>query len=285
MNKAGWVVWLALSAAILASCSFQDIVVRRTTFSVEPPPPYNPHPDCGKCHAVSQPKGKEAFFPPGVDPSKVCLDCHDYAVNHHPVNIVPAKPVNPVFPLYDGKMTCLTCHEIHGGMSGREVSPLLRGGPYKERREVCFSCHTHEEYAHVDPHIMLTEGGNHRIVNGKAVCLTCHELEPDPTKARANSVLFKADVAFLCWRCHTSMHSGFFEKHFLKKPPQEIQENMNTTAVQRKFTLPLVPRGRITCSTCHNPHQKGVLLFEEAAAGEDSLHRLRDFNVCTGCHR
>jgi predicted CXXCH cytochrome family protein len=285
MNKIICIVGLAVSAAVLASCSLQDIIVRQQTVVVKRMYK-DPHTDCAHCHVVPQPKGAEALFPPYVDPSKLCLDCHTYAANHHPVNVVPVTPVKPVFPLYNGEITCLTCHEIHGGPQHQLTPRLLRGEASDDRREICFDCHTREQYADLDPHIMKDDSGNRRVVNGKPVCLSCHELEPDPSLAKANTVLFKADIAFLCWRCHPSMkHGEFFEKHFLVTPSNEMRVYMNRPEVQDKYTLPLVPRGRITCSTCHNPHQEGIISFDPAAAGADSLHRLRDGYICAGCHK
>jgi predicted CXXCH cytochrome family protein len=174
---------------------------------------------------------------------------------------------------------------MHGGPEHFGTPKLLRGRAYNDRRRICFDCHKEDQYTDLDPHIMKDDSGNHRVVNGKPVCLTCHDVEPDPTKATANTVLFKADIGFLCWRCHPSMHGDFFEQHFLATPSDEFLAYMNRAEIREKFTLPLVPRGRITCSTCHNPHQEGIISFGPAAAGADSSHRLRDENVCVGCHR
>jgi len=68
------------------------------------------------------------------------MDCHHYSENHHPVNIVPKKTIPDGFPLYDGRMKCLTCHEAHGNQK-RAYPKLLRGAPYKELRDMCFACH------------------------------------------------------------------------------------------------------------------------------------------------
>jgi len=59
--------------------------------------------------------------------------------------------------------------------------------------------------------------------------------------------------------------------------------------MEEKFgiILPLDADGKMTCVTCHNPHQKGVIPPERAAAkGADSKfrHRLPD-KMCTECHQ
>ena len=131
-----------------------------------------------------------------------CLKCHQYRENHHPVDFVPAHSSNFPFPLYEGKVECLTCHiENH---RGSELH-MLRGGPYSSRREICFKCHYEEDYAQIYPHSMLDNEGKIIEVNGKPVCVVCHVTTPDPTVDRTKDVLFRADVAFLCWRCHSLM--------------------------------------------------------------------------------
>ncbi len=134
---------------------------------------------------------------PGDDKSSACLGCHAYNENHHPVDFTPADPSKFPFPLYNGQIRCLTCHTVdHMG------SPfMLRGGPYADRREVCFKCHYEEEYRQIYPHIMLDGDGKFIEVNGRPVCLVCHSKTPAPGVDRTKDVMFRADVAFLCLRC------------------------------------------------------------------------------------
>ncbi|MGZ3614963.1 MAG: hypothetical protein ACXU9X_13835, partial [Thermodesulfobacteriota bacterium] len=55
---------------------------------------------------------------------------------------------------------------------------------------------------------------------------------------------------------------------------------------QLEVTIPLIPRQRITCSTCHNPHQEGVIMYQPSAKGADSPSRLRlpAPSLCLVCH-
>ncbi|KAB0665691.1 hypothetical protein F6V25_08200 [Oryzomonas japonica] len=280
MTTFNCLIRLTILALVLTSCSQLRIDVQQNS----DPAAKAPHSDCLYCHSVAKPEGETALFPSYVDPSHFCLDCHNYTTNHHPVNFIPTMQIKPQFPLYLGRIECLTCHEMHGGPQHKGTPMLLRGGPYTDVRTICFNCHTAEQYATIDPHVMRQDDGSQTVVNGKVVCLYCHELEPDPSQDRANMVLFKADVSFLCMRCHTLMHTGYFEKHFLLTPPDEIKKNIARPEIQERFSLPLVPRGRITCTTCHNPHQEGIISYGPSAAGADSVHRLRDENVCIGCH-
>ncbi len=214
-----------------------------------------------------------------------CLSCHaDYKNNHHPIGFVPSIVTNTtVFPLYDGKVQCLTCHTRNHRGGGQ----LLRGGPYSDRREICFRCHSKEEYSGIDPHIMMDDNGVIMKVNDRPVCLVCHEKMPNPKSDGTKDVSFRADVAFLCWRCHSPMVSPVFDQHFLVTLPAGMLNYMKKNARSLAVTIPLVPRNRITCSTCHNPHQKGIIQNGASSKGADSRDRLRlpVPDLCLVCHR
>jgi len=222
------------------------------------------------------------FSGPEADGSSSCLGCHEYGENHHPVDFVPAYASNFPFPLYNHQVRCLTCHtEDHMG------SPfMLRGGPYTNRREVCFQCHYEEEYSYIYPHIMLDDKDKVIELNGKPVCLVCHSRMPDPRVDRTKDVAFRADVAFLCWRCHSLMSQAVLNQHVLLKPSLDMLRYLEQNEQTMKVTIPLVPRDRITCSTCHNPHQKGVIIYEPSAKGADDPDRLRlqEPELCIACH-
>lgn len=280
------VICLLLSAlAVLSSCN-----MHRYFFGADDVPPLvreyqNPHSVCTKCHPTAKPQPGAALFAPGIEPSALCLACHDYTVNHHPVDYVPADPSHSPFPLFEGKVRCLTCHEMHGGPGQRGVAKLLRGGPYKDRREICFRCHPGEQYAFINPHEMLDDAKHVRMVNGKPVCLLCHSIMPDPAKDITDDVRFRADIGFLCWRCHPPMMSDtFFSNHFLARPSASTMNAMHQAEEKLMVILPIVPRGRITCSTCHNPHQTGVIQRDAAAKGSDSKGKLRLPSMCFACH-
>ncbi|MGW8161938.1 MAG: hypothetical protein ACWGN1_06785 [Desulfobulbales bacterium] len=212
-----------------------------------------------------------------------CLDCHDYEKNHHPVDIPPFGEIP--FPLTDGKITCRTCHYDDHETGGRN---FLREGPYLEQRDICFKCHHQERYAGLNPHLMLDEkGGIKKTVGGKSVCIICHLNNPNPEMDRTEDVQFRADVGFLCWRCHPPMANALFlANHFLVEPSPAMLRNQEKNEKRMTVLLPLVPRGRVTCSTCHNPHQQGVIIREAAAKGADSPARLRipSPRLCFVCH-
>lgn len=280
MKKLVYVLLLTASATTLISCStiWQH-------FDDNPSRYQDPHTLCADCHGTREPKAGKDLFPQVADPSEGCLACHTYTQNHHPVDYAPADPAASPFPLYGGKVRCLTCHEIHGGPEHAGTPRLLRGGPYDDRRAICFKCHTAEQYARLNPHVMFGKDGAIRAVNGKPVCLVCHAVQPNPFRDRTANVRFRADVGFLCWRCHPPMPGNLLDTHFLVKPSERTLSYMREAESRMEMILPLAPWGRITCSTCHNPHQKGLLTFAQAAAGADAPKKLRTPDMCSACHR
>ena len=278
MRYTNW--FLFLTAVMLSSCILQKPAVP------EAPSRAYQHfsKPCKACHGTEKPPSGGVVFAAGFDVTSSCLVCHDYKENHHPTDFVPVNPVKSEFPLSEGKITCLTCHVMHGGAGKEGTSKLLRNGPYRDRRDICFQCHSREAYALIDPHKMLNEQNKVIDVNGKPVCLICHTTTPDSENDVTATVKFRADVGFLCWRCHPPMQGDFFRQHFLAVPSAKVLNNMNRSQESLYVILPLVPRGRITCSTCHNPHQEGVIKREPAAKGADTRAKLRLADSCFACH-
>jgi hypothetical protein len=82
------------------------------------------------------------------------------------------------------------------------------------------------------------------------------------------------------------MGRAILNQHVLTKPSREMIKYLEQNEQTLNVTIPLVPRERITCSTCHNPHQKGVITYEPSAKGADAPDRLRieDPALCVVCH-
>jgi len=252
------------------------------------------HTACVTCHRTTDPTadGSSQPFAGGIEPSSACLDCHHYDVNHHPVNMTPRQGSTAAtqsgLPLFDGQIRCLTCHQAHTDAEHNTLGgtpKLLRGGPYPDQRAMCFQCHGQDDYTKIDPHKMLTAAGSVREIDGKPVCLLCHTKKPDPA-GDPDLVEFKADVAFLCWRCHTPMAGSFLNNHFHVKPKKPTKTALADTENRLGIVLPLARDGMLTCSTCHNPHQTGVLTRTAVQAGADAPKRLRiaAASICGACH-
>lgn len=245
--------------------------------------------ECISCHTGPPAKGRPALKNK-ENPSDTCRKCHPYTsdMDHHPTDpdleLTGEKCaiVDPSFPLVSGRMECLTCHQMHSEeVSYAGTKYLLRGGPYTERRDVCFRCHKKTLFVKFNPHNeMVLEGG----VLNYATCMECHLFPPDPTVDTLKTVKFRAAVAFLCWRCHTPMVQKFLDDHYLKKPSSTTMEDKRRGEKLNDLILPLDPKERVTCSTCHNPHQPGVMINKWAKKGEGSYKRLRTPNLCSICH-
>ncbi|MBI5970858.1 MAG: hypothetical protein HY884_06860 [Deltaproteobacteria bacterium] len=135
-----------------------------------------------------------------------------------------------------------------------------------------------------------------------ATCSICHQNTPDPAKEKSIrdvKLRFADDLTQICYRCHVvKMHpAGEMAQltltdvrsipNHLSAPPKNIYENMRIIQKDLPTIMPVEPAtGRITCATCHNPHERGVL-YGRADYGADSRFRLRSagLDICQYCHR
>ncbi len=285
-DSIAWICFVLFSAGLLSSCTLER-VARHDLRSLPA------HGACVTCHRTNDPSDDSSpLFAGGIEPSAACLDCHHYETNHHPVNIAPQQGTRAasqtVFPLFDGQVKCLTCHQAHSDAGQHRLSSapmLLRGGPYPDQRAICSHCHSLDEYTRLDPHRMLSADGTALKVNGRPVCLLCHTTQPDP-EGDPDLVEFRADVAFLCWRCHPPMEDTFLKNHFHVKPRKKTRTALRESIARHGIDLPIARDGRITCSTCHNPHQAGVVMRAAVRTGADAPKRLRiaASSICEECH-
>ena len=84
----------------------------------------NPHwtgKSCLECHDKMPEKGKAATYKHGGDFVKLCNNCHDTVLSRADEHVVGVKLVadnkrfkKPPsdFPLPDGKLSCITCHDL-----------------------------------------------------------------------------------------------------------------------------------------------------------------------------
>jgi hypothetical protein len=65
-----------------------------------------------------------------------------------------------------------------------------------------------------------------------------------------------------------------------------VRDEIDRSEKSMNVIFPLIPRGRITCSTCHNPHQKEVMRNDRSRSGAGEPKRLRMPSpmICRGCH-
>jgi len=249
---------------------------------------------CRECHLDTPRKGSSPQLRYGGDYKLLCR-CH-YSITQnyiHPVDIVPSDQLKARIPadlpLQAGKVTCNTCHDIvaqcRDNPSDRillEDNKFLRGAPFANRTSLCFRCHDIEQYQRYNPHRQLNAAKE--IMTEK--CLYCHAEIPDVKKTTYEDVKLIANLEVLCTRCHFKEPKQFFHAKHLRKPSKEVAVSIKKMEVEYGIILPLSEEGKITCATCHNPHEKGVIPDKRAGAtgaGEKKRWRLVD-NMCIKCH-
>lgn len=150
----------------------------------------------------------------------------------------------------------------------------------------------------MNPHEQISDEGD--VLWG--TCVICHANTPDVNvEKNVNDVKlrFQEDMSDACLRCHQiKPHpageesqerdmSGFIAPNHMVVPRKDIVQAMRFALKEVPMMLPLEPKtGKIICSTCHNPHERG-LLSGRADHGADAVMRLRSASlaICQNCHR
>lgn len=89
-----------------------------------------------------------------------------------------------------------------------------------------------------------------------------------PQKCAPTSTTAVADNSTNCGKCHSWCESG------------RSHEGLTPTATMTGSKLPLTADGRTTCTTCHNPHDKGGVVTG-ASLRMPNVRR----ELCLACHR
>jgi nitrate/TMAO reductase-like tetraheme cytochrome c subunit len=161
----------------------------------------------------------------------------------------------------EARLACNTCHGVEDleDKSRDQIDPesddFLREGPWKPLTDFCFQCHDEKPYQRLNIHQQLDEQG--KLL--KQTCLYCHEKQPDrerPPKLEKLKLRLPADK--ICLGCHLKTpHLNALEH--TRKPDEKILDKRQETIESRHVHLPLDSEGRVTCITCHSPHQKDVI--------------------------
>lgn len=250
---------------------------------------------CLECHETRQVDRRTKSLKFKGDFDKLCIRCHNdrQPLHFHPIGNRPDASsevkIPAGFPLTQGKVDCRTCHDIFIQCRDSEADKLLlkgqmllRGMPYKNRMDFCYRCHVQSSYARFNPHQQLDSTG--QVLH--ATCIYCHTTEPDASKTTYHEVKLIGTFTELCKGCHYATARQPLHVRHLRKPPLEIAQHMKDMEKQYKIVLPLDEHGHITCATCHNPHQKGLIPDRRAGAGGAGAthrHRLAG-NLCVKCH-
>ena len=282
----------------------------------------NPHWDaarCDSCHA----KAEGRLLPiTEAETDKLCLSCHDGAkapLEPHPIG----RPLHTdlvqtpdAFPAVDGKIGCLTCHDILRQCKADARRPavnadLLREYDAQRPLDYCMSCHKADAIGRFSPHRQRDAQGRVR----DDACFFCHTQKPEiPADGRRRFQPHLRDTTSrLCLNCHTR-HWGLSPRGHVDRPvTPPIRQWMLMRQMDREVTADrtrlaemadasrnppaLIPlggddHGIVTCYTCHNPHYTGLFpagseLGAMARNAEDRAGALRvDFiDLCSECHR
>jgi hypothetical protein len=276
-----------------------DGTPRRVVPTVE-----NPHWQASKCNMCHREESGrfQPIAPRDVDAG--CLVCHDgvkAVAESHPVGWPAAGPRTQTpdgWPLNDGRIGCLTCHDIRKHCDSNATRPelnsaLVRGYDPRDQTASCRNCHVGSSMR-VNPHLPRIEG----LPGTGATCTFCHAgtpaIEPGP-EVRVDPRL-RGESTSICLGCHAMHADPAPEGHLRRTVPAEILariEKRRAAAGGTSRRLPL-DNNRVTCSTCHNPHAAN---YDTPAAPDDSppappvgapadMHKLRldPLTLCAYCH-
>jgi hypothetical protein len=249
---------------------------------------------CLECHESSPKKGGNKSLRFGGDFKILCRCHYNTSANYvHPVDIVPSEEITPripaEFPLKDGQVSCSTCHDIVVQCRDNQVDRIflkeqkfLRGAPLQTKTSICFRCHDAGKYQMYNPHNQLTK--KNEIIEEK--CLYCHAEIPDSKKTTLKDAKLIGNLQAMCARCHMRSVKQIFHANHLRQPSPQVLAQIKQMEDQYSIILPLGNDGQITCATCHNPHEKGVIPDKRSGAkgaSEARRHRLSG-NMCIKCH-
>lgn len=290
------------------------LLAQRKITAEQIPDPHWREDSCRACHRGSPGDNDPKLR--GKDINGLCNNCHDLVSVHnyiHAVGMAPSdekrnrmpEPFSQAIRRGGGVVTCIACHDLpmqckKDRFEEKVLNPLFfRGGPYKERTDLCFNCHNPTHYERLNPHDQISDEGE---LNTQR-CLVCHSITPNRREAKSiGDVSFNVsdDLTKLCTGCHPwQPHPGGAWAQYAKssngegpnhlvKPPEAILKRLKETELKLDIVMPLDPTsGRVFCATCHNPHERGVQHYPRADRGADGVKRLRrggGMAICDSCH-
>lgn len=202
----------------------------------------------------------------GGDDILICLSCHGAMDSCHPVLIhlssgmaeTAELPLGP-----DKRIRCTTCHDPMPpagkgvGLRGRE--------PGKPSNAMCFRCHLKEDLAGRNPHLSMDD---------KESCRFCHDTMSDPKNEEASKVSFISNTRLICLRCHGQ------DAH-----PSNVDHMVTPVKYVPPSPFKLDGKGKVTCTTCHNPHAESATEGGGKSRGKRYAVDVEGRALCSLCHR
>jgi predicted CXXCH cytochrome family protein len=273
---------------------------------------------CESCHVVHG-SHNESFLIQSARNSRLCLECHpdkniftkEGKRNHyHVINAKSEKVKIPDKLIKKGaklgsneEIICQTCHKIHNNKIEKNLLLIKKD----EKSTLCITCHTDKQYLVNTKHNLIHSAPGEKNLEGKTVaqagvCSACHLPHKEARKPGEGQDF----TTQLCMSCHSK--GNIAEKaipsdytHPLNiKIFEESDRNdflVTVNAKKEKLTLPLFNRrgvqdinGKITCSTCHDPHRwradstEGEIRKDATGDRTTSFLRKASPDICRECH-
>lgn len=274
---------------------------------------------CQSCHIPHAAPEKKLLLVKN-DKSQLCGECHQsrYAKNRqhagelhtHPVNIKPQNAEVPDDLLKlggklgsDGEVICQTCHRPHDAQPNtsllvkENIRDSLCQDCHKDKRRVLDSKH--------DMRLVAKDSQNIRkqIAGESGPCSACHvpHKGTGPKMWARKRDLTQDPMASLCLSCHKK--EGLAKKHTVGKYSHPVGAPVNKlkhavalpTFNDNGFKWQDVEQGKVSCASCHNPHQWDPNdknnNAEPGDKGNSSNRFLRiantgpELNLCKACHK
>lgn len=264
----------------------------------------SPHWRSDRCDACHQPPGTRQPIP-HEQVNQGCLRCHDgrsASKERHPIHSLAATFATRApdgWPLLDGRLTCLTCHEFGRHCNSAAQRPtenpaFVRGFDPEDALAQCLHCHTSSQWR-VNPHRAAPSNDS---VAGCGFCHIGAAHVPQAGRPGENLPL-RAATTRLCLNCHTMHADPAPHGHLGLTVSNEIlhhladgrarnteQPNVNRYLMESRAPVAVLPLedARITCATCHDPHFDAV--GARHAGDETAPHALRlpHVELCQRCH-
>jgi predicted CXXCH cytochrome family protein len=273
---------------------------------------------CETCHTAHG-SPYESLLIDGAGNSALCLDCHDdknlftpdgkrNAV--HVINVTPQKAKIPSSFLkkgaklgYNGIITCQTCHKVHNNPLKKPLLLIEND----EKSTLCLTCHPDKQSVTNTKHNLMRSAPREKNLEGKTaaqagICSACH-LPHRPARKLTGKRDFSTQ---LCMSCHgkgtVAEKKGFIgSAHPLNVNPFNNEYTHSGISVidvdKNKLMLPLFNKfgvqdknGKMTCSTCHNPHESQMDATKRNATkhvnNDQATYFLRKQapGICGECH-
>lgn len=268
----------------------------------------NPHwtsAGCKTCHGEDQPHAIDV-----ASTQVLCLSCHDglkASQEFHPIaRVASGGPIQtpPDWPILEGRLTCLTCHEISRHCRENDARPvdnpeMLRRFDPLQPFAICTSCHADTPNARINPHRRTGDAAR-----DAQMCNFCHlpGLKESPTGQRTGQAALRVENSSLCLTCHSKHWDYFTPGHVERQLPPQIQANLAREAladgtlvkhggVQHASDILPTVNGKVVCYSCHNPHtpesyplNTPLGLRSQAPRDQRVNFRLERAQLCFTCH-